>query len=101
MNRIERIEAMEALLNETGDAVEALANALEDYAGIQAKIRKLSNYYGSDSWYADREADVLGKLPDDLRRGVLSEDLIYDVITGNRDNALRMLEIAADVLRNV
>ena len=100
MNRIERIEAMEALLNETGDAVETLANALEDYAAAQAKIQKLSRYYGSDSWYADRDADDEGKLPEDLKRGVLTEDLVFDVLTGNRDNALRMLEIATQILKS-
>ena len=101
MNRIERIRAMEALLNEIGDAVEALANALEDYAAAQAKIRRLSAYYGSDSWYGDREADENGKLPEDLRRGVLSEDLIYGVLTGNRDNAIRMLELGTRILKDM
>ena len=42
MNRIERIQAMEAILDEAGGAVEALANALEDYAAMQARLRKLS-----------------------------------------------------------
>ena len=93
MNRIERIQAMEALLNETSDAVVNMANALEEYAKIQEKIRRLSKYSGSDDWYGDLAAEQKGRLPDDLARGVLSEDLIYDMITGNRDNALRMLEI--------
>lgn len=101
MNRIERIQAMEALLNETSDAVVNLANALEDYAAVQEKVRRLSRYYGSDSWYDDIAADEKGKLPGDLARGVLSEDLIYDMITGNRDNALRMLEIGTDILRKL
>ena len=101
MNRIKRIEAMEALLNETGDAVEGLANTLEDYAAVQAKIQRLSKYCGSDSWHADRDADARGRLPEDLRRGVLSEDLIYDVITGNRDNALRMLELGTDIMKKL
>ena len=101
MNRIERIQAMEALLNETSDAVVNLANALEDYAQIQEKIHKLSRYYGSDSWYDDVAADEKGKLPDGLARGVLSEDLIYDMLTGNRDNALRMLEIGTEIMRKL
>ena len=99
MTRIERIQAMEALLDETSDAVEALANALEEYAAVQAKIRRLSRYYGSDQWYDDRAVDDAGRLPEDLKRGVLTEDLVYDVITGNRDNALRMLEIGTDIMR--
>ena len=100
MNRIERIQAMEAILDEAGDAVEALANALEDYAAMQARLRKLSAYYGGEHWYADLDADTQGKLPDDLKRGVLSEDLVYDVLTGNRDNAIRMLELATEILKD-
>ena len=99
MKRIERIQAMEALLDECSDAVENLANALEDYAAAQAKLRRLSAYYGSDSWYGDLDADREGRLPEDLKRGVLSEDLIYDALTGNRDNALRMLELGTAILK--
>jgi len=101
VTRIERIQAMEALLNETGDAVEALANALEDYASIQAKIHRLSKYYGSDQWYDDRAVDDAGKLPADLKRGVLTEDLIYDVLVGNRENAIRMLELGTEILKRL
>ena len=50
---------------------------------------------------ADRDADAEGKLPEDLPRGVLSEDLIYDVIIGNRDNALRMLELGTEILKKL
>jgi len=99
MTRIERIQAMEALLDETCDAVEALANALEDYAKIQAKIRRLGSYYGGSLWYDDRLADELGKLPAGLKRGVLTEDLVYDVLTGNRENAVRMLEIGTEIVK--
>ena len=101
MTRIERIQAMEALLDETSDAVEALANALEEYAAVQAKIRRLSRYYGSDQWYDDRAVDDAGRLPEDLKRGVLTEDLVYDVITGNRDNAIRMLEVGTEILKHL
>ena len=100
MNRIERIQAMEALLDETSDAVVTLANALEDYAEIQAKIQRLSKYYGSDQWYDDLAADEKGRLPGDLKRGVLSEDLVYDMLTGNRGNAVRMLEIGTRIVKN-
>ena len=85
MTRIERIQAMEALLNETGDAVEALANALEDYAAVQAKIRRLSKYYGSDQWYDDRAVDDAGRLPADLKRGVLSQDGIDSLLERARE----------------
>ena len=101
MDRIERIGAMEALLNASTAAVERFEEALGAYAKAQKDIRRLTAYYGSRTWYADRAADEKGRLPDDLPRGVLSEDLIYDVITNNRENALQMLEQAADILRNL
>ena len=65
MNRIERIEAMEALLNETGDAVEALANALEDYAEAQAKI---------DSEFRDTRNWTRKSLMNIARSGKFSSD---------------------------
>ena len=101
MDRIERIRQMEALLDECSAAVSDFGAALEKYRAAQAKIAALSKYYGSRSWHADRRADERGLLPEDLRRGVLSEDLVYDVITGNRDNALDMLDDAAAILRRL
>ncbi len=101
MKRIERIEAMEALLNECREELRAVEEVIERFCALQDKMKKLSAYYGSASWYADREADEKGKLPENLARGVLSEDLVYDVITDSRDAAIRMLEVATDALRNL
>ena len=70
-------------------------------ASIQAKIHRLSKYYGSDQWYDDRAVDDAGKLPADLKRGVLTEDLIYDVLVGNRENAIRMLELGTEILKRL
>ena len=41
-----------------------------------------------------------GELPEGISAGVLSEDLVYDQITEVRDAAFRMLELAADILKN-
>ena len=80
------------------DMVEALANALEDYASIQAKIHRLSKYYGSDQWMQDYADDEAGKLPRDLKRGVLSEDAVYDLLTENRELLVRMLRLVTAAL---
>ena len=45
--------------------------------------------------YADDEA---GKLPRDLKRGVLSEDGVYDLITENRELLVRMLRLVTTAL---
>lgn len=90
---------MEALLDECSAAVSDFEAALDRYRAAQGKIDRLSGYYGSRNWHADRRADERGLLPEDLRRGVLTEDLIYDVLTCNRENALQMLDDASGILR--
>ena len=43
-------------------------------------LGKLSAYYSSDAWKRDYAADEAGLLPKDLKRGVLSEDGIYNLL---------------------
>ena len=46
-----------------------------------AKMRKaLEEYYESKQWLADYELDEKGLLPKDLKRGVLSEDGLYNFL---------------------
>ena len=80
MTRIERITKMEALFDKSEGAVKRLESALEDFAKIENDIAKLKAYYDKD-WRKDFEADEAGKLPQDLKRGVLSEDGLYDLLT--------------------
>ena len=43
-------------------------------------LRRLSDYYSSPAWKRDYAADEAGLFPKDLKRGVLSEDGIYDLL---------------------
>ena len=43
-------------------------------------MRHLSDYYSSQAWKRDYAADEAGLFPKDLKRGVLSEDGIYDLL---------------------
>lgn len=88
--QLERIKKMESYLDESAAALEELAGALGRYEDIQNKYYKLEDYYGSKRWMDDFEADEAGKLPDDLKRGVLSEDAVYDLITDHRALMARM-----------
>ena len=81
MTRIERITKMEALFDKSEEVVKRLEAALEDFAEIEHDIAKLEAYYNSQQWRKDFEADEAGKLPKDLKRGVLSEDGIYDLLS--------------------
>ena len=81
MERIERITKMEALFDKSEEVVKRLEAALEDFAKLEHDIAKLETYYNSPQWRTDFEADEAGKLPQDLKRGVLSEDGIYDLLS--------------------
>lgn len=91
MTQTGRIEHMENILSEGREAVDALRQALEAYAEIAPRLEELFDYYGGETWFADLEADAAGLLPEGLRRGVLSEDAVYDLIS---DNAELMDELA-------
>ena len=100
MNRIDRIKSMEECLDASKEAAEALAAALDKYEAVQPKRKKLSDYYGSVQWMRDYEADEAGKLPKDLKRGVLSEDAAYDIICDNRELVSRMAKLVANAIED-
>ncbi|MBR4815466.1 MAG: DUF4298 domain-containing protein, partial [Paludibacteraceae bacterium] len=52
---------------------------IADFHALQPTIDELDNYYKTN-WRADFEADEKGKLPADLKRGVLSEDGLWDLL---------------------
>ena len=83
MTRIERIIKMEALFDKSEEVIKRLEAALEDFAEIESDIAELEAYYEKD-WRKDFEADEAGKLPKDLKRGVLSEDGIYNLLSDYR-----------------
>ena len=91
MERIERIKQMEACLEQASAAVKELSAALEQYEEAREAIRTLDKYLGSKQWKLDCKADEDGKLPKDLKRGVLSEDGIWNMLEESRrlDELLR------------
>ena len=70
LDRIERVERYERLFDEA-----VISHAPE-------KLRLLDTYYTSGEWQDDYEADERGELPPDLKRGVLSQDALYDLLEG-------------------
>ena len=84
MERIERIKQMEACLEQASSAVKELSAALGQYDEAREAIEKLDKYLGSKQWKQDCKADEEGKLPKDLKRGVLSEDGIWNVLEESR-----------------
>lgn len=81
MEQIERIQYYEGILDEANKAISDLSKAIEQYEIVREKIIELEAYYESDAWRRDYEDDEAGKMPADLKRGVLSEDAVYDLLT--------------------
>ena len=81
--QIERIKWMEQRFNN------ALA-AIKDGSAVSLKavkedVAELSKYYGSALWKLDFAADETGILPPELKRGVLSEDGIWNLLSDYRE----------------
>ena len=75
---IKRVIYMESVFDEVQNAF-AEGVDIED-ALLQEKIEILIQYYESEQWKNDYSADERGELPADLKRGVLSEDGVYNLL---------------------
>ena len=80
MTNIERITEMEQRFDRVDEALRALEIAVDTITKLEDDILKLDAYYSSDEWKADFRSDELGLLPQDLKRGVLSEDAIWNLL---------------------
>ncbi|MBQ3871712.1 MAG: DUF4298 domain-containing protein [Clostridia bacterium] len=100
MADINRIKHMEEAFDTSIDAVSSLIEALSKYDGALEKLKEVSDYYGSDEWLEDLEADENGLLPSDLKRGVLSEDGIYNMLEDNDELKIQMLRILTYMTEN-
>jgi len=81
MTQIERIRHMEKILDEASAAVRAFSAALDRYESLLPAIDELTAYYESPLWRQDFEDDCAGKLLENLKRGVLSEDAVYNLLS--------------------
>lgn len=80
----------EKILPKTPESIQEQIIRITYYENIMQQVKNgstellpaLSDYYSSDAWRRDFAADEAGLLPQDLKRGVLSEDGIYNLIEG-------------------
>jgi len=76
---------MEEILDRATALITGLEKDLDGFEKLQSDIQKLEAYYTGSDWKNDLKLDEEGKLPVDLKRGVLSEDGIYDLLEKNRE----------------
>ena len=79
-SQIQRIKYYELLLDRLTDTVNDLDRAIAAFEDAEPMIKELSDYYGGRQWKKDFADDEAGLLPKDLKRGVLSEDAVYDLL---------------------
>lgn len=79
-DRIERITEMEDRYDKVTRILAALEEAIDQYEEFKSEIGILHDYMSSGQWMEDFEADEAGQIPGDLKRGVLSEDALYDLL---------------------
>ena len=58
----------------------ALEEAVDEYEDFTSEIDALKEYMASGQWKEDYEADEAGQLPSGLKRGVLSQDALYNLL---------------------
>ncbi len=83
--QLRRIRKMERHLNRASAALKRLSSALDKYEEAKADIAALASYYGSNDWKQDFADDEAGRLPKDLKRSVLSEDGIWNLLEEHRE----------------
>ena len=77
--QISRISGYESMLDEAEILIRKESRSEEDAEKLKTLIAELEGYYGSEEWKKDFEDDEKGLLPKELKRGVLSEDGIYNL----------------------
>jgi len=97
-NNISEITQRENDLNEAMQAVRRFADALDEFEQVQDSIQRLEKYYGSHTWFQALKVYENGALPPELKCGVLSEDLIYNLLMENDELARRMQSAAQQIL---
>lgn len=81
MKQIERISGMERLFDFASNAIKQHPMEKKLYQKTKQIIEVLASYYESDDWKQDYADDEAGRLPEDLKRGVLSEDGIWNLLS--------------------
>ena len=75
-----RIKHYEELFDRIDTSVRKVKDSVRKLDALGPVVAELTEYYESDLWKNDFADDEAGKLPRTLKRGVLSEDGVYDLL---------------------
>lgn len=94
---IEQLERIRVSYEQLLRQAEAMLDELEHKTDAYITLRE---YYISDQRNQDLLDDEQGLIPQTVKRGILSEDELYDLMGSYRETALRMIEVGTQMLRN-
>lgn len=77
---IQRIRQMEQYFDTLCAAAAKHPETLSSDPVLREMLQDLTQYYESKLWLEDYELDEKGCLPADLKRGVLSQDGVYNLL---------------------
>ena len=77
---IRRVSLMEDRYDEVTRVMAALEEAIDEYEDFKSELDALKDYMESGDWKKDFEADEAGQIPAEIKRGVLTEDALYDLL---------------------
>ena len=78
---IARVKEMETSFDTIREMMETGQLFTQQYDVFREKILRLKQYQESGQWLKDFECDERGELPKDLKRGVLSEDGLFNLLS--------------------
>ena len=78
--QVRRIERYETMLDGLAAAVADAKRAMERLESLRPDAEALDAYYSGGDWLRDYGDDEKGLLPPDLKRGVLSQDALWDLL---------------------
>ncbi len=91
--RLENITKMENILNRTDGLISEMEKLLEKWEQNQQDFKELMNYYTGEERWKDLEDDRLKVIPQDLPRGVLSEDAVFNTYGNRKDLSIKMIKL--------
>ena len=75
-----RISKMELCFDRLREASETNPAALKEDPILKEHLHTLTRYYEGGQWLCDYALDEQGLLPHDLKRGVLSQDALFNFL---------------------
>ena len=78
--RLIRVREMEERYDELAGVLAKLEEAVSAWQAAEPGLEALREYLDSGQWREDFEADERGEIPAEVKRGVLSEDGLFDLL---------------------